>query len=209
MIFDLDGTLVDGFDAITTGVNAARRHFGLSPLPGDDVRGRVGLGLLHLMADVVGAERAEEAAGVFRRAYDAACLPGTRAVPGLALTLTALSDRGIRLSVASNKPVPYSVRILDHLELSRHFDLVAGPENAGALKPDPAMLRACLDAMGTAPAEALYVGDMPLDAEAGARAGVAVVLVAGGSATATALRATGLPVLGRLADLPGWLGDCC
>jgi phosphoglycolate phosphatase len=205
VIFDLDGTLVDGYDAIAAGVNAARAHFGLPPLAVDDVRGRVGLGLGHLMADVVGDERADEGAAIFRAAYDAACLPGTRAASGLTATLDALRSAAMRLSVASNKPVRYSLRILEHLGVADRFDLVAGPETAGAIKPDPAMLHACLQAMATPAEHALYVGDMPLDAETGARAGVAVVLIEGGSAARDALQATGRPVLRGLAELPAWL----
>jgi phosphoglycolate phosphatase len=203
--FDLDGTLIDGYDAIAAGVNAARARFGLPPLPTDDVRGRVGLGLGHLMADVLGEARAEEGASVFRATYERGCLAGTRGVPRLTETLDALRALPARLSVASNKPVRYSLRILEHLGVADRFDLIAGPETRGAIKPDPAMLRACLEAMETKAAHALYVGDMPLDAEAGARAGVAVVLVAGGSSAREELLATGWPVLDGLADLPAWV----
>jgi phosphoglycolate phosphatase len=109
------------------------------------------------------------------------------------------------MAVASNKPVSFSVRILDHLEVTSYFDLVAGPETAGAIKPDPRMLQACLDAMATRAKEAIYVGDMALDADSGNRAGVRVVLVAGGSSPAEELAATGCPVLAALAELPAWL----
>jgi phosphoglycolate phosphatase-like HAD superfamily hydrolase len=87
----------------------------MPPLAPDDVRGRVGLGLSHLMADVVGAERAEEGAAVFRAVYDAVCDVQTHAAPGLAPTLERLRARGLRMSVASNKPVHFSVRILERL----------------------------------------------------------------------------------------------
>jgi phosphoglycolate phosphatase len=205
LIFDLDGTLVDGYEGITTGVNAAREHFGMAPLAPDDVRGRVGLGLSHLMIDVVGAERAEEGAAVFRAVYDAVCDVQTHAAPGLTPTLERLRSAGVRMSVASNKPVLYSVRILERLAVLPYFDLVAGPETAGAIKPDPAMLRACLQAMKAVAGDAVYVGDLALDAETGRRAGVRVVLVAGGSSASDELRGTGCPVIPTLSDLPGLL----
>jgi len=84
------------------------------------------------------------------------------------------------MSVASNKPVSYSILILERLGVDLFFDLVAGPETVGALKPDPAMIHACLKAMELPADETLYVGDMTIDADAGLRAGVSVVLVAGG-----------------------------
>jgi 2-phosphoglycolate phosphatase len=201
VVFDLDGTLVDGYEGIASAVNAARASFGLPALPREDVRGRVGLGLSHLMDDVLGPERAVAGASVFRRVYDQVCAEQTRAVPALETTLDALRARGFRLSVASNKPVSYSIRILERLGVAPLFDTVEGPETAGALKPDPAMIHACLHAMGLGAEEAVYVGDMTIDADAGARAGVAVVLVSGGSSAPEALRGTGHLVLSSLVEL--------
>lgn len=201
LVFDLDGTLVDGYEGIATAVNAARRHFGLAELTVEDVRGRVGGGLEHLMDDVLGPERAAEGAVVFRRVYDAVCVEQTRPAARLAETLSTLRARGFRMSVASNKPASYSGRILERLEVRAYFDAVMGPETAGALKPDPAMLRACLAAMGTSAAQTIYVGDMTLDAETAARAGVPVILVAGGSSPLHDLRGTGHRVLDTLYDL--------
>jgi len=201
IVFDLDGTLVDGYEGITSGVNAARAAFGLPPLDEGDVRGRVGQGLSHLMDDVVGPQRSTEGAAIFREVYDRVLEDQTRAVPGLDDTLAALRASGLRLSVASNKPAAYSVRILERLGVRSYFDTIEGPETAGALKPDPAMIRACLVAMGVGPGDALYVGDMTIDVEAGRRAGVAVVLVRGGSSPEAALRATGCRVVDSLREL--------
>ena len=108
---------------------------------------------------------------------------------------------GFRMSVASNKPAEFSIRILERLGARFFFDAIEGPETAGAAKPEPQMILACLQKMDLAPGQALYVGDMPIDAEAGARAGVPVVLVSGGSSPDGALRGTGCPVLPALLDL--------
>ena len=201
VVFDLDGTLVDGYQGITSGVNAARAAFGLPALTVDDVRGRVGHGLSHLMDDVVGPERAAAGAEIFRSVYDRVCEVETRPAPDLAATLAALSARGLRMSVASNKPAAYSIRILERLDVRSHFDTIEGPETAGGVKPDPAMILACLRAMNLRNDQAIYVGDMVLDSEAGRRAGIDVVLVAGGSSSDEALRRTGWPVLGALGDI--------
>lgn len=121
-------------------------------------------------------------------------------MPGAREVLTDLAARGYRLSVASNKLAAFSRRILDALDLLTPLDAVHGPETAGATKPDPAMIRACLDAMRVGPDEAIYVGDMPLDVEAAMRAGMGVVLLSGGASPPSDLVATGAPVL---AGLPG------
>jgi len=82
------------------------------------------------------------------------------------------------------------------------MDTVQGPDVAGRTKPDPAMLRRCLEAMRSTSATTLYVGDMLLDVESAARADVPVVLVAGGSSGTEELRATGQKVLSSLDELP-------
>ena len=201
IVFDLDGTLVDGYLGIATAVNAARAAFGLPAMATDDVRGRVGLGLSHLMEDVLGPGRAAAGAEIFRSAYDSVCVEQTHPVPALHATLAALGARGFRMSVASNKPAPYSIRILERLGLRPLFDTIEGPDTAGAIKPDPAMIAACLRAMHVRNDEALYVGDMTLDADSGERAGVPVVLVCGGSSSRGALVRTGQPVIPSLSDL--------
>jgi phosphoglycolate phosphatase len=207
VVFDLDGTLVDGYEGIASGVNAARRAFGLPPLAKDEVRGRVGLGLTHLMGDVLGPERAAAGAEIFAETYDRVCETETHAVLGLVETLAALRSRGVRIGLASNKPVHFSIRILEHLGVISLFDAIEGPETAGAIKPDPRMIRACLRAMNVEGQDAIYVGDMLIDAEAGDRAGVDVVLVAGGSCSADELRATGRPVLASLNELLAWIHE--
>jgi len=205
VVFDLDGTLIDGYQGIATALNAARSAFGMPPLPLAEVRGRVGHGLSQLMADVVGVARAPLGIAIFRAVYDRICEEQTHLLPDVTVTLAELRERGLRMCVASNKPASYSTRILERLGVRSFFDTVEGPDTAGTAKPDPAMIQACVTAMGVAADETVYVGDMALDADSGARAGVAVVLVAGGSSPDDELRDTGCPVVSSMRELPARL----
>jgi phosphoglycolate phosphatase len=201
VIFDLDGTLVDSYEPITTSLNHARAHWDLPPLAVREVRQRVGHGLEALVAQEVGADRVAEGTRLFREKYAEVFAERTRALPESLDTLRDLSRRGYALGVASNKPARFSRPILDHLGMLPFLRCVAGPDTAGTTKPDPAMLRSCIEALQVAAAETLYVGDMALDVESGARAGVSVVLVSGGSASPEELRRTGRPVLRSLGQL--------
>ena len=201
VVFDLDGTLVDAFEGISTAANAARAHFSLPPLPRAEITRHVGRGVADLMAAVVGGERRDAGVRVFREVYDRVCEAETRALAGAGPTLLALARLGIPAAVASNKPAAFSERILRRLGLRSHLACVEGPDTAGRLKPDPAMIHACLRTMRVEPDRALYVGDMPFDAESGARAGVRTILVAGGAAADADLAATGRPVIAKLEDL--------
>lgn len=201
LVFDLDGTLVDSYPAITESVNAARSAFGLEPMQESEVRRHVGHGLERLMREMVGPERVEEGVRLFRERYGLVYRDGTRARPGALTTLRELRRRGYRLSVASNKPARFSELILRDLGMLEHFQAVQGPDRAGSTKPEPTMIRLCLEAMGVEPAEAAYVGDMTLDVESAAEAGIPVILVPGGSTPEADLRRTGHRLLGSLRQL--------
>ena len=210
LVFDLDGTLVDSYGAIAESLNAARAAHGLAALAEREVRGLVGHGLEALLESQVGKERLEQAVHCFRERYARVGIARTTALPGVARGLPALAARGYRMAVATNKPARFAEPILEALGLARWFRCIAGPDRVGATKPDPAMLRYCLRELDLAPPHALYVGDMVLDVETADRAGVAVLLVCGGSSSEDELRATGRPVLrdfdalvGRLTADPG------
>jgi 2-phosphoglycolate phosphatase len=200
-VFDLDGTLVDSYAAITESVNAARSALGFEPMEEAEVRRHVGRGLEHLMEELVGPEHVEQGVRVFRERYAQVYREGTRARPGAVMTLRELRRRGFRLAVASNKPARFSELILKDLGMLEHLATVQGPDRAGSTKPEPTMIRLCLEAMGVRPEEAAYVGDMTLDVETAAEAGVPVILVPGGSTPEAELRSTGHRILGSLRQL--------
>jgi len=206
IVFDLDGTLVDSYAAITESLNHARIHFALAPLTTAEVRRRVGRGLEVLIEELVGPRRVESGVRLFREHYAAVFRERTSALAGARETLRELRVRGYRMAVASNKPARFSTPILEQLGMLSSLDDVQGPDLAGSTKPEPAMLRNSLSALGLVPRQALYVGDMVLDVETAARAGLPVVLVCGGSSTADELRRTGQTVLPSLGDLVGLLG---
>jgi len=201
IVFDLDGTLIDSYSAITESLNRARDGHGLPALPEEVVRVHVGHGLPALIADLVGPDHVETGVRLFRERYAEVYASGTTALPHATAVVEALAGRGYALAVASNKPARFSEAILSTLGMRAAFRAVLGPDVTGATKPDPTMLRLCREALGTEQHETLYVGDMVLDVETARRAGVPVVLVPGGSSSPQALLQSGERVLSGLPDL--------
>jgi 2-phosphoglycolate phosphatase len=201
LVFDLDGTLVDSYEAITASLNHACSHFGLEPLPAAKVRLMVGRGLEQLIASVLGQDRTGEGVRLFREHYAVNWGAGTHALPGAADAVRELERRGYRMAVASNKPARFSRAILADCGMLLWFGAVEGPDTAGVTKPEPTMVRRCLHTLGLEAAETLYVGDMVLDVETARRAGLRVALVPGGSSPPEELQATGELVLPSLAGL--------
>jgi len=93
--------------------------------------------------------------------------------------LTALADlgaRGLALAVCTNKADAPSRLLLETLDLAAPFRAVVGGDVVHR-KPDPRHLLDTLAKLGTAPKDALMVGDSPNDAKAAQAAGVPVVIV--------------------------------
>ncbi|MCH7779838.1 MAG: HAD family hydrolase [Acidobacteria bacterium] len=207
LILDLDGTLVDSYRPIAESLNHARAHYHLEPLDLSTVRAEVGHGLEQLIGRWIGADRIEDGVRLFRERYGEVFQSATEPLPGVDAALRRLAHAGYRLALASNKPARFSRVILRHLGWESLFSAVEGPDTVGSAKPDPAMLLACLAALGTPADRTRYVGDMPLDEISGGRAHLAVILVRGGSASETDLRNAGSPVLTGFAALPEFLSD--
>ena len=209
VLFDFDGTLADSFGAIAASTNHVRRAYGLPDLPEREVRRYVGLGLAQLMADLVPNAPADTAVALYREHHPAVMLAGTKLMPGVTDALAALSARGYRLAVCSNKRVEFTRNLVAHLGLAPFVVETLGPEDVGGrAKPDPAILLEALRRLGDSPAEAVYVGDMAVDVHAGRAAGVPVWLVLGGAAgRESAEDSRPDRVLGSFAELPGLLPD--
>ena len=73
--------------------------------------------------------------------------------------LARLRAAGIRLGIVSNSDGRVE-QALEAAGLRDYFDVVVDSALVGVEKPDPAIFRAALDALGVAAGEALYVGDL-------------------------------------------------
>lgn len=187
VVFDLDGTLIDSYDAITASVNHVRGFHDLGPLSRDEVCVHVGRGAEHLMRSVVpGGDLAKDV--VRYKEHHPAVMRGlTRLLPGVLNTLKKLHQAGLLLGVCSNKPVAFSHDLLASLDVTSLLAAVVGPEDAPLPKPAPDMLLEALRRLECPPAQALYVGDMDVDIETARRAGVRVWAIATGSYAREAL----------------------
>ncbi|MCD4749849.1 MAG: HAD-IA family hydrolase [Thermoanaerobaculales bacterium] len=203
IIFDLDGTLVDSFPGIRLGLNLALDEFGRPPVDLAWVRRHVGLGARRLIAAAAGdGVGTDDLMARFRHHYDEVLCENSPPFPGTEEVLRELA-RNHTLAVASNKPIHWVEKLVAHHGWMPLMAAVEGPERAGAHKPDPSMVAKILATTGYDTTEAILVGDMPVDAETGRRAGVSVIGISTGAATAETLREAGcLKVLENISELP-------
>ena len=191
-------------------VNHALERTGLPSLPLESVLAHVGDGARVLMrkslaAAGAGAEPGESAVDaalrVFLAHYLEHCLGESLPYPGIREALPQLAR--YRKAVLTNKPEAPARRILEGLDLARHFDEVLGGDNPYGRKPDPAALLHLLEAWRAGPRETAVIGDGAQDARAARAAGAWFLGFLGGMGPRAALlREAPDAVVERMGALP-------
>ncbi len=98
----------------------------------------------------------------------------SRAYPAATEALDALTAAGAKLAVCTNKRTALSLALLDALDLTSRFAVVAGGDLI-AQKPDPRILLYAIEHAGGSLDRTLYVGDSMIDQATARAAGVPVV----------------------------------
>jgi phosphoglycolate phosphatase len=137
VLFDLDGTLADSYDAITASTNHVRAVNGLPPLPEAEIKKHVGRGLAMLLADLVPGTDTARNIALYGEHHVTVMRDHTRLMPGARHAVEALKRSGRRLAVCSNKNVVFTRALLESLGLAPFFDVVLGPEDVPQPKPAP------------------------------------------------------------------------
>ena len=167
IVFDLDGTLIDSRRDLADATNALLIECGAARLPEDRIGRMVGDGAATLVARAFTASALApppDALARFLAMYGQRLLDHTRPYPGMPGVLEVLGLRA-RLAVLTNKPIASTRRILDGLDLARHFrpDAVIGGDGPFPRKPDPAALRHLIAHAHVSAESALLVGDSMID----------------------------------------------
>jgi phosphoglycolate phosphatase len=166
-VFDLDGTLIDSRRDLANATNTLLVECGAAPLGEDRIGRMVGDGAGTLVArafEASGVARPSDALPRFLAIYEQHLLDYTRPYPGVPDVLETLAARAT-LALLTNKPLASTRRILEGLDLMRHFDdgAIVGGDGAFPRKPDPAGLRHLIARSGADAASTLMVGDSVID----------------------------------------------
>lgn len=178
IIFDLDGTLVDSLDDLTSSVNHMLTAFGRPSVCRDAVRGMVGQGARNLVERAMpGAceDDLQRGLEIFLAHNERHLADLTVPFPGVVSTLTALQQAGHVMVVVTNKNESLSRTLLATLELSAYFRRIYGADTLPSRKPSPEPLMHVMAELGHTPGSTLMVGDSINDIASGNGAGVTTV----------------------------------
>jgi phosphoglycolate phosphatase len=170
-LFDLDGTLLDSAADICGAVRQVLSDRVLQAPSAERLKRFIGHHLdaffLDILPDLTRAEL-DDLLIRWRIAYPARGHTATTLYPGVA---EALGGLGGHRTTATTKGTPAARAILEQFGLLGYFDHVQGTDGFPH-KPAPDVVLRAIQAFGARPEDCLFIGDSPLDMEAGRRAGV-------------------------------------
>ncbi|MFJ2816074.1 HAD family hydrolase [Streptomyces sp. NPDC087294] len=167
LLLDLDGVLLDTRPVMRKAWQRVQEIHGVV-LPFRDYERHLGREFGDIMQRL-GVTDAE----AVRRTYEAESVATAHLAEefaGIVETLHAFVAAGWRLGVVTSKHVDRAAPLLARLGCP--FATIRTPAGAGRTKPAPDPLLLALVDLGVDPASAVYVGDMAVDQESAARAGV-------------------------------------
>lgn len=185
VVFDCDGTLVDGQAAICETMELAFRNTGLAAPERNKVRRIVGLSLPFALRELAPDATDDERHAVveaYKAGYRELRLSGALREPlyaGIAALIDELDAEGRLLGVATGKSDRGLHACLDTHGIKHRFVSLQTADRHPS-KPHPAMLEAALGDAGVAPADAVMIGDTSFDIEMAQAAGVRAIGVAWG-----------------------------
>jgi phosphoglycolate phosphatase len=182
-IFDLDGTLVDAYQAIAKSLNFTRNKLGYPKVGFKKIKHSVGGGDRLFSKMFFDKEDTEDALRIYRRHHRRALLKFSKLKPNAKKVLSSLKTRKKILAIASNRPKHYTDIILKTLGIKKYFKAVCCADQIKSLKPNPKILNILIKRFEVKKADTVYIGDMGIDLETAKRAKIDAVFMKNGSST--------------------------
>lgn len=128
VLFDLDGTLTDPIEGITTAVAYALSQYGIQVEDRSILTPFIGPPLKDSFMEFYGFSEAQalEATAHYRVYFEDKGLYQNIPYPGIHKALAQLQTAGLTLMLATSKPEPFARRILEHFELLPYISFVGG-----------------------------------------------------------------------------------
>ena len=174
ILFDLDGTLADTAQDLGLTLNILRSGWGLAELPIETIRPQASNGVRGLLGLGFGLAPGDEGYDALRDAFLEVYLDNicnrTRLFDGMSELLEALGERGIAWGIVTNKPMRFTLPLVDALGLDAR--VVVGGDSCAHQKPHPEPLLHAAEKLSVSPGECIYLGDDRRDTEASLAAGM-------------------------------------
>jgi phosphoglycolate phosphatase len=202
IVFDLDGTLINAYEAIERSLNFTLKALGYPKASAYAARRAVGHGDVNFMRRFFNDKDLPQAIEIYRRHHAAALVRYSQLMPQARMVLSRLKKKDYKLAVASNRPLKFSNILLRHLKIRKYFTVVLCGKDSKDIKPKPTLILKIMKMLGILKEDTAYIGDMTIDVLAGKNAGVKAIAISGGTSTVSELKkARPFKIISRLPEL--------
>lgn len=181
LFLDLDGTLADSMQVMSSATDRFLQDLGLERMGGGPHRwsGRTPYDIMGALKEHNGlSEPVEELVERYYRLVDQTYIDQATVMPGGRRLLSAASERGVFTAVVTSTLRSVAEGFLAHQGLRELVDAVVTVEDIRHGKPDPEPYLLALHKSGLGPAEALAVEDAPMGARSSTGAGLSTWIMA-------------------------------
>jgi phosphoglycolate phosphatase len=185
VIIDLDGTMLDTAADFQSAINRMRAERALAPLDIETIKSFVGKGSENLVRQVLAVDlnaaqvdaQIEAALAAYQRHYLIINGDHVALYPKVREGLEAFRQQNLRIACVTNKPIGFTLPLLQKTGLRDYFDIVCGGDSLPTRKPDPGPFLHVFREFGLQPQQVVAIGDSSNDAIAARAAGCHVLTV--------------------------------
>ena len=174
VLFDLDGVLVDSFDAWFHTFNDGLRHFGFRTLSKTDFAKDFGAPIESDIKKYFIGKTEKEVENVYNQ-YFKKRKTRVNLFPQSIYILKNLKKEKIKIGLISNSTKSIVTAILNHFQIKKYFNAIVTMDDVKRRKPHPDMVLKACKMLKISPKNAILVGDTKNDMLAGKRAGCVAV----------------------------------
>jgi len=202
IFFDLDGTLTDPVLGITNSVAYALEKFGIKVSDRSELYRFIGPPLVNAFMEYYGftKENAERALAYYREYFAPKGIFENAVIEGIPEMLSALKANGKRLFVATSKPEPFAIQILEHFALDGYFDGIFGSTMDETRNTKDAVIAYALAETGADKDDTVMVGDRHHDIDGAKKNGMRSVGVLFGYGSRAELEGAGADDIAETVD---------
>ncbi|MCI9528920.1 MAG: HAD hydrolase-like protein [Angelakisella sp.] len=175
VLFDMDGTLLDSYEAIGEAARITIQRYGLTLPEGIPLSWFIGpppeqtFGRWFRWEDEA---RLKEVIAFYRALYEERMFMG-RVYPGIFPLLEALRGAGVRTSLATMKRQPGALELARRFGFAQRLDWIQGRDPAAGIATKADVVRAAMAQLGVEdPRQVVLVGDSNLDLTGARESGV-------------------------------------
>lgn len=166
ILFDLDGTLIDHFDAVLKTYLHVHKSLGS---PNKDYQfNKKSLGNITpiTLKELVGEELLAQAIPIFEDYYTSVLNEDLRLIPGVSWLLENLLSLNYTLAIFTNKPTQYAISNCKTLKIDHYFDHIIGLDQQLLKKPEKAFSEYALQQVSSCSKSTVLIGDSTFDIDA-------------------------------------------